>query len=348
MYQHKIVPLVLVILLMLASCIKRYDPEIKSKEAVKYIITGGVISGDKVQRVNISITSPLSNPKYIPVSFCAVKIIDGKGNTYTASDVWDGNYEAIIPESELVPGHTFKVDVQVPGGAHIVSDFDQIQECPEVDSVYYILKEIPTSNPYINIKGIQFYVDLDAENFSCRNFRFEATETWEYTAIFAYDIYHSVCWVTSNIRSVFTLSTKNQSENIYKLYPLHFVDNYSSQRLRYKYSLLISQFSLSEAAYDYWEKIRINNVDQGGLYENQPFQIVGNMHNLSDPAQQVLGFFGASTKRSKRIFVGEVKGLPIEYIDCRPAVWPEIPNPECIDCTRAVGGTNSKPDFWPN
>jgi hypothetical protein len=347
MYKRKLVFTALILTMMLTSCIKRYDPVIKRSDEGKYVITGGVNTGDTIQHINVSIASLLTyKPKVLTVSFCKVKIIDGKGNSYPAKDVFDGNYEAIIPQSELLPGSTFKVDIQVPDGTHIVSDFDQIQDCPEVDSVYYLLDEIPTSNPHFPIRGIQFYLDMNGENYSCRNFRFELNETWKFSANFA-DSDHDTCWLTSNIRSIFTLSTKDQTKNMYKLMPLHFVDNYSSQRLRYKYSLLINQFSLSEAAFDYWDKMRKNNVEQGGLYENQPFQVSGNLHNLSDPTKQVLGFFGASTRKSKRIFVGDIKGLPIEYLDCQPVVWPEILNPECEDCTKKVGGTNVKPSFWP-
>jgi len=346
MYLNKITPLVLVILLMLTSCIQRYDPVITRADERKYVVTGGVNSGDTVQHINISLASLLSNPMYIPVSSCVVKIIDGKGNSYSAKDVFDGNYETIIPESELVTGNIFKVDIQVQGGDHIVSDFDEIQDCPEVDSVYYMLQEPSFDINHFNGMGIRFYVNLNAENFTCRNYRFEATETWKYSANFA-DSEHDTCWVTSNIRSIFTVSTKNQTENIYKLLPLNFVDNYSSQRLRYKYSLLINQFSLSEAAFNYWDKMRRNNEEQGGLYESQPFGVNGNLHNLSDPAMKVLGFFEASTRRTKRIFVSDVKGLPNQFIDCKPVVWPEILNPECKDCTQKVGGTNKKPSFWP-
>jgi len=342
MYKGKLFCIVSLLTLLLYSCIKRYDPVIKRTDEGKYVVTGGVNNGDTVQHINVSIASQLTYiPKRLTVPYCIVKIIDGKGNFYTANDVFNGNYEAIIPVSELIPGNTFKVDIQVPDGTHIVSDFDQIQDSPEVDSVYYL--------PDIFITGIQFYVDLDARNFACRTYRFEAIETWEYTAPFYWYIENSVCWVSSNVRSVFTLSTKDQTKNVYTILPLHFVDNYSSQRLRYMYSLLVSQFSLSDAAFNYWDQMRRNNIEQGGLYENQPFQVIGNLHNLTDPAKQVLGFFGASTKRTKRIFVQGGSGLGNAYIDCPPAIPPARygPESECVDCRNKVGGTNIKPSFWP-
>jgi len=146
------------------------------------------------------------------------------------------------------------------------------------------------------------------------------------------------------VKNIYTLSTNLLAENKFKHMPLHFVDNYSSQRLKYGYSLLVRQYSLSDEAYKYWDKIRINTNEQGGLYAKQPLAIKGNLKNLTFPDQQVLGFFGASEVKSKRIFIRKVENLPCEYIDCEPETKPEL---QCVDCL-SVGGTNVKPYFWPD
>jgi hypothetical protein len=395
MYRNKISYIGLMFVIILTSCVKRYDPEIKSTDAVKFVITGQVNRGDAVQRINISTTSLLAKPTAIPVTGCDVKIIDGKGNTYLGTDVWNGNYDIVIPESELQPGNTFMLDIQVPGSDHIVSDFDQIQDCPDVDSVYYITQKLPTSSPVEFTEGIQFYVDLNAQNFSCRNFRFEAVETWEYHTLYPIEwwyngrLHHTlppdsskmVCWRTSSLRDIYMLSTKNLSENKYNQFPLHFVDNASSSRLVYGYSLLLRQYALSDGAADYWEKIRVNSQEQGGLYESQPLSVKGNLHDVTNPEQDVLGFFGTATVKQKRIFVKDVPDLQLEYVfNCvinslpwgglagtYPRDWPiYLPahttvledtviysydavsiDHECVDCTSTVGGTTVKPDFWP-
>jgi len=119
--------------LALTSCIEPYEPEIESKDAVKLVVTGQVNKGDKVQNVNISTTSQVSEPKYFPVMDCKVKIIDARNNQYEAIDMKDGNYHITIPESELTIGSSFKVDIVVPDGTHIVSDFDELPDCHEVD-----------------------------------------------------------------------------------------------------------------------------------------------------------------------------------------------------------------------
>jgi hypothetical protein len=141
----------------------------------------------------------------------------------------------------------------------------------------------------------------------------------------------------------------------------------------YGYSLLINQYSMSEAAYSYWDQLRINSSEQGGLYEKQPLSIRGNIHNNTNPDQVVLGFFSASSVKSKRIFVSDIENLALDFTTyCAPdtlrvgglhSIDPsEYPaflvgnafgflpiqlSQYCVDCM-ALGGTNIKPDFWPN
>jgi hypothetical protein len=384
--QNKIYIIITAIALMLSSCLKSYEPIITSSDAGKYVVSGQVNRGDAVQRINVSISSPIYKATYNPVTDCKVKILDDKGNSYTTTDQKNGNYEVSIPESEFKPGISFKVDVLLPGGDNIVSDFDQIQDCPEVDSVYYIQQEVPGINPGIPAQGIQFYLNLNGTNITCRNFMFEAYETWEYHSAYPIEWYYNgfinhryppdfsrmVCWKTALVKNFFTLTTRNQTQNMYTRFPLHIVDNYSSPRLEYGYSLLIRQYALSDAAFIYWEKIQLNSNQEAGLYERQPLASKGNMHNLTDPDREVLGFFGATTVKSKRIFVRPIKDLLIKYdpkcdvgtglksLDQIHFAWYpaylfgdnggyrlEMIRPDCVDCLR-LGGINVKPVFWPN
>ncbi len=348
MLRNKFSLLCVLLFIIQTSCIKRFDPEIQSTDAVKFVVTGQVNKGDEIQRVNISTSSPVSNPKLYPVAGCNVKIIDDKGNLYLADDMLNGNYQIFIPQSELSVGSSFKVDIFVPGGVNLVSDFDQIHDGPDIDTVYYQVEQLPAEKPSTELDGIRFCLDLDATAFTTRYFRWEATETWQYKAKLASSVSGvKVCWSTAPIKSIYLVSTKNLTQNKYTRFPLHFVDNISSPRLSFGYSLLVRQYAMSEASYNYWQKIQENSTEQGGLYEKQPLAIKGNIRNISDPDQIVLGFFSANTVKSKRIFVQSVQGLPVLYVDCEPEADPRVkPDPRCFNCLLS-GGTNIKPAFWP-
>ena len=369
---------------MLPSCIIPYEPHIDNKDINKYVVSGQVTDQNGYQTVTVSKASPVGNPEYIPVSHCYIRIFDDKGNEFEMQESEEGVYKSRIDTYYLSPGTSFKLEILTPDGTSIVSDFDRMNECPDVDSVYYLRKDILTDEPGVGSKGIQFYVDLDGENVETRFFRWEAIETWEYHAtypmewyydgsvhhIFPPDYSRQVCWSTQLVKNIYTLSTENLAENRYDMISLHFVDNRTS-RLLYGYSLLINQYAMSEEAYSYWDQMRINSTEHGGLYDKQPLIIKGNLHNNTNPDQEVLGFFSASSVKSKRIFIKNVENLELDVpAYCNPTVprygfreltpsdyptflmgdkegyWMVFLNMECVDCL-SMGGTNIKPDFWP-
>ena len=385
MLQTKIVIKFLILAIMLPSCITPYEPHINSKDINKFVVSGQVIDNSDYQTVSISKASSVGEPQYIPVSSCNVRILDDKGNEFLMQESSAGIYQVQIDKNYLTPGTSFKVVILTSDGVNIESDFDQMSECPVVDSVYYIRKENLTNIAGQVTNGLQFYVDLDCGNINSHFFRWEAIETWEHHAPYPREWYYDgtvhhisppdfsriVCWSTEPVRNIYTLSTLGLVENKYYMLPLHFVDNHTS-RLMYGYSLLINQFSMSEAAYSYWDQLRINSSEQGGLYEKQPLSIRGNLHNNTNPDQVVLGFFSASSVKSKRIFVSDVENFAFDFPTyCSPdtlgvgglhSIDPsEYPaflagnklrffsvqlSQYCVDCM-ALGGTNIKPDFWP-
>ena len=192
------------------------------------------------------------------------------------------------------------------------------------------MKEIPQNSSGLIIKGLQFYIDLDAEIYPAifsggkllKPGNITYLREWYYDGTVHHisppDYSRMVCWSTDTVKSIFTLSTEGLTENRYFKFPLHFVDN-SSPRLMYGYSLLINQFALSEAAYSYWDQLRINNSEIGGLYHKQPLSIARDLHNNANPDQKILGFFGVTSVKSRRIFVNPIDDIDVHQINyCRP------------------------------
>lgn len=385
MPQTNIIIKFLILAIMLSSCIMTYEPHIDSKNINKFVVSGQVTDNSDYQTVSVSMASPIGDPQYIPVSGCYVRIFDDKGNEFVMQEAEAGIYKGRIERNYLTPGTSFKVEILTSDGINIDSDFDRMSECPVVDSVYYVRKEIQTNIRNQITRGLQFYIDLNCGNINSHFFRWEVIETWEYHVDFPREWYYDgtihhiyppdysrkVCWSTKLVKNIYTLSTQDLVENKYYMLPLNFVDNHTS-RLMYGYSLLINQIAMSEAAYSYWDQLRINSSEQGGLYEKQPLSIRGNLHNNTNPDQVVLGFFSASSVKSKRIFVRDVENFAFDFTTyCSPdtlrvgglhSIDPsEYPaflegnkikyfliqlSQYCVDCM-SLGGTTIKPDFWP-
>jgi hypothetical protein len=373
------------LLLLMFACIKPYTPVIEGNAANKMVVSGKISDVEGWQEVDISMSSPVQNPQHIPVSDCIVNILDDKGNIFSLPEDNPGTYRAWIEQEYLAPGTAYKVNVYTSEGETIESSYDTLLAGAPLDSVYYIIEDVPTSDPDIFIRGLQFYVDLNATEFACRNYRWEISQTWELHAehpkeyyydgrmhqIIPPDYRYMICWVTSQVKAVYTLSTKTLNQNAFHQYPLHFVDGQSTARLGILYSILVSQQSLSENAYKFWEQVRINSEGFGGLYEKQPLAIKGNLLNLTSPDKEVLGYFYATSQTSRRYFYKDIEGLELNFSDhCNESPlgamgWAEFSklnypvyflyttegelrtlNIECVDC-RKMGGSTTKPDFWP-
>jgi hypothetical protein len=374
--------LIWIVLILFSSCIEEYTPEIDDEDSGLYVVQGRVTDLDGFQTISVTRSSAISDPQVIPVEGCNVKIIDDQENVYQANPTEPGDYLAYIDPSFLTDGAAFRLEVTTPSGDILRSGFDTLRTCPDIDSIYYIIEDFVTSDPEVYIPGIQFYIDFNGTNIKTKKMKFEVEETWKYqmeypiqwiwdgrtlTTIDPPDYSKNICWNTSNTGNIYTLTTENLNANVFRKFPLHHVLN-NSNKLLMGYSILFRQLTIADPVFDYFEKIKDNVLDNGGLYETQPQQIEGNIHNVSDPNTRVLGYFYAAGASEQRKFISTVEGLELNLADfCTPISLDlgyrflrNLTHPVyllleggqfllddlCVDCT-AWGGVTVQPDYWP-
>ena len=383
--------ILLLLILTCDSCIEPFEPVIKEYQRV-LVINGKITDQPGMHYVEISRSTPYNYPSYEPVWGCMVMVTDENGNRIHFPEREIGKYGADIPGSFLAVGKAYSLQVQVftPFQKEYCSEYDTLLACPPIDSIYYEVETRETSGTDFILGGIQFYVDMTGAASDSRNFMWQLEETWEYwAALFSQYIrreggevisFHSndhfyKCWKTYPIGEIYTKTTRNLSVNALKRNSLNFVSN-ETDRLKVKYSLLVKQQSLTRRSYVYWEKMRAQSRETGGLYETQPSSAIGNICNTTDPDEVVLGIFYATQQRTKRIMVDNVSGEndPFEFeIPCLTCEWEDATgtfqsvsdfpyylksnHPSgygppyltadqiCFDC-RIRGGINVKPDFW--
>lgn len=374
--------LIWILLIFFGSCIEEYTPKIDDEDSGLYVVLGRVTDLDGFQTISVTRSSAISNPGVIPVEGCNVKIIDDRENVFQANPTEPGDYLAYIDPAFLTDGAAFMVEILTPAGEMLRSGFDTLRSCPDIDSVYYVIEEFATRDPEVSIPGIQFYIDFDGTNIKTRKIKFEVEETWKYqmeypiqwtwdgrtlTTYEPPDYSKSICWKTTNTGMIYTLTTENLNANEFKRFPLHHILN-NSNKLLMGYSILFRQLAIGDQAFTYFEKIKDNVLDNGGLYETQPQQIEGNIYNVSNPDTRVLGYFYAAAASQQRNFISEVEDLKLNPTDfCSPISLDlgyrflrNLKNPVylllergqyllddlCVDCT-AQGGVTVQPDFWP-
>ncbi len=370
-------------LLLFAGCIEPYSPDLQGEAESTYVVSGEVTNKEGYQFVSVSKAAPIDKPLLDPVTGGTLSIEDDQGHVFYMEEYSNGQYRVWMDGQFLQEGTSYRLQIALPNGDKIISDYDTLHNCPEIDSVYYKRVDMISPVTGTNVKAIQFYTNFHGSETDSRYYRWSAVETWEHHSPWPIEFYYdgkinvvdppdyslSVCWITEPNSQVITLSTINLVTNDYYMLPINYVDN-TTTRLYFGYSVLITQHALTEAAYNYREQLRINNDHSGGLYEKQPLPVTGNLKNLSDPGKKVLGFFEASGISEKRIFIDAIRDMDIYYDDiCAPyplgrrgwqiytrADYPVylvmyqrlrlIVDPHCVDC-RYYGGVLEKPEFWP-
>jgi hypothetical protein len=371
------------LLLMVTGCIEPYVPHITGDSGNVYVINGEVTNVSGYQTITISTASSVNNPEYIPMNGCVGAIEDDKGHTFDLEESEPGRYQVWMDQEFLTPWTSYRLRVSLPGGDEIASAYDMMPACPALDTIYYERKEKVTVNTGQVQTGLQFYVDFHGTDADSRFYRWTTDETWEYHSgyprqyyydgefhkIWPPDYTYHVCWITAPVKDIFTLATSNLVSNSYEKMPVQFVAN-TTNRLYVGYSALITQHAISGPAYTFWEQLRINSEEQGGLYEKQPLSVQGNLHNVTHPGNRVIGFFGASSVAQKRIFVDGIRDMGVTdgyqcdphrlgnmgWLEFTPEDYPvyytywglevRILDHICVDC-RDLGGGLTKPEFWP-
>lgn len=382
MHQNKWTTAILFAVLC-SGCIEPFEPEIEENNQVM-VIDGSINDSDSIQTITVTTSSPYNSPKFQPVSGCVVRVEDDVGNGVVFLENGDGIYQTHLEPGFMEVDRAYKVQVFTPDEKTYESEYDSLLTCASIDDLSYRLEVQPTSDPQVSYYGIRFYADVLGSMEDSRNYMWTFEETWEYhsTYIIQY-IYDGktfidytpqlhdlqICYLTDSLENFEVGTTTQLERNEIHQQPLYFVTN-QSPRLRNGYSLLVKQHSLSYNAYLYWEKMRSQAGDTGGLFETQPSSSKGNIYNVNDPGEKVLGYFFVSQVREKRITESEHFNFPIAEFDCPLDTAFSLNDffldypyymfslspfgrgspfaysmKECHDCTYR-GGVTTKPDYW--
>jgi hypothetical protein len=110
------------------------------------------------------------------------------------------------------------------------------------------------------------------------------------------------CWKTVISTKISIASTVRLAEDVVYNYPLIYLPS-GSQKMQIMYSVLVRQRAISKEEYNFMDQLEKTTESVGGLFDPQPSQVPGNIHNLSDPTSPVLGYFSAGDATEKRFFL---------------------------------------------
>ncbi|MDP4222199.1 MAG: DUF4249 domain-containing protein [Bacteroidota bacterium] len=364
---------VLILILIGASCITKFIPE--TNEDKNMLVVEGLITDHPEDNVvKLSLSMPLGGRANIkPLKGCTVTVTDDKGNLYyftetSTAGTYKSGMQGITGRKYTL--HVITRDILTKNYSYYSLPME-MQPVPLIDSVFYekvTIAEKTTERP--KLEGCQVYLNTHDPAGECKYYRWDFNETWEFRLPFGYPK-NNTCWISDNSSAINIKNASLMSEDRINRLPIRYISN-ETDRLKVRYSILINQYSLNMDEFGYWEKMQNVMQDVGGLYDIIPAFVPGNVFCVEDPAEKVLGYFSVSAKTSKRIFIKDnFSGIVNLYGDCiRDTIYGTGPIPNlnitvwileqelyarppytvitdargCADCT--TRGTTTKPYFW--
>jgi hypothetical protein len=367
--------IILALLILLSGCISEFVP--RTTQDQEMLVVEGLIT-NRPETYTIKLSAPFhlgSNNVSHPISGSDVWVTDAMNNSFVFTETQPGIYTSDSSKFQGVIGGIYTLHINT-NSKNTASNYQSIpaelKAVPPIDSIYYDKLTFATgADGTPTQQGAQIFLDTHDPTNQCKYFRWEYYENWEFRL--PYNVPNSLCWISNKSDLIHVKNTSVIAEARVTKYPLIFIPN-TTDRLREKYSILVTQYSLNEDEYLYWEKLQNISEQVGSLYDIIPSAIPSNIYCVDDPSQNVLGYFSVSASSSKRIFIKDhfagvlsayndktciadsVIGsglIPNEGINVWVIIDQPLPPPGLRVITRTKGcydcrerGTIIRPDFW--
>jgi hypothetical protein len=373
--RHIAIIVCVIISSMIPSCIEPFEPEIDRYEDIM-VVDGVYTDADEPMYVRLSRTSSYYDQKEELISGAFVVIVNDSGAVELYNEVSTGYYRLAQGKMPGEAGRSYKLVVETLDGDRYESDFQELKKAVEIDSVYFEVAEGLTTGSRLSDNKVTFYLDSKDEEGLTQYYSWDWTETWKYEAPHHKPGFEDrkICWRNFHSNEIVVNNTSRLTEDYNFKKELYTIDGMSS-RLHVQYSTIIRQYSISRTTYEFLSKLQELNEQSGSIFDSPPNPVVGNMQNVNDPFEPVLGYFQVSGVSETRIFLSaedlpkefassngydhcnflQVQGegfgelaagwLLLERFEWMDTIWTNMTSHnDCYDCTAA--GSNDEPDFW--
>ena len=277
-----------------------------------------------------------------------VWVRDEEGNQTFFEELEEGNYYT-PPTFQALIGRKYTLLITLANGERYVSTPEQVLPAPPIDSLTVLFKRQPVLNGAVQETGIEIYAQWkdpeDASNYYL----------WETEGIHILNTQPSL-YVGRDGQGNPVPAPKDCCERCYQYEPdintviRIFKDNFTNgknnaelavyipddgKRFMEKYMAIVKQYSLTKEAFQFYDLLKNQLSIQGDIFDPPPATIRGNMINLDNPDEEVIGYFRASDVATDTIYI----------------LRDDLEEPKPIkqifdDCRVFKGATTERPPFW--
>lgn len=362
--------------LLLFGCRDKFDMELRDSDQSFLVVEGTLNAGQGPTNILLTRSVNIKDPAQVkPVLNAVVSVENENGDVFPFSETGPGQYSH--NQLPLVVNGQYRLRIKTNDNKEYLSDPVTVMHTPAIDSISWKIKP----------DGMMIYASThDAANKS-HYYKWDFNETWEirsyYSSYFQWIggttiietliPYNYQCWKYDESSTIVLGSSAQLQNNTISETPVHFIP-FGSEKMSYRYSILLRQQSLDKPAYEFLMMMKKNTESIGTIFDPQPSELRGNIKCISNPEELVVGYLTASSFSEKRIFITaaeanwnyyqncpyiEVPNNPDSIASQVPSYlpWSALLSPTgsivayymapagCVDCTKR-GGSLVMPAYW--
>ena len=302
------------------QCVTQFDPELTT-DITKLVVDGLITDQPPPYLVRVTYSAPYTNDETIfgrSPAQAKVSIRDDQGGIEELRYTSNGYFISSATGLRGIVGRKYYVVIVLPDGRQYQSREELLRPTPKIDTLRVEYQQL--TGIYLRGKfkiSVETTDPAESEDFYRWSWsHFETKTRCDITSELGPSgqlirIEWSCCvpcWSVTKCEGCINIAS-DKLINGKKIVDQFLVDvPYTSAK---PYFVLAQQQSLTKEAYNFWNKVRGQLNNSGGVFDTPPVLIQGNIYNVSNPDEQVLGYFGASSLRYMPYYVDRLRtGVP--------------------------------------
>lgn len=347
---------------LLVACVDLYDPKLTS-DKLRLVVEAQFTTKLDYQYVYLTYDAPYNsegnNFKNL-VTRAKVKITDDQGKVFEFYDEIEPNNQIKTREgynyrsvnkikAEL--GRKYKLTVEVLDGRKYESSLESPVPVTKVDKVNIEFRELGRPSKVVG----EFLVSIDTKDAPTSKdfYKWDSYHVKQINYCREWYIYGQGGAVTQSFvdKCCEPCFEKVKNDDAFQLANDRLINGNSIIRQHVAtvpfdnntpYYLVVNQYSLTEDAYKFWNAIKEQSKNSGGLFDATPKSIRGNIKNINDASEEVLGIFYVSDVYEHQINIERNRSTPKPII-IEPYSLGWIKTEQCFPCQESYNRTKVRP-----
>jgi hypothetical protein len=314
----------------LFTCIEPFNPGLNDYKSL--LVVDALLTDENTSNyVRLSRTKETLKELPEKVTGATVLISDDAGKSTLLQETSEGLYKTDSLTFRGLPGKSYTLHIKTADGKEYESEPCTLYEGREIDSLYFG-KDRETLEDGEVLGGVRVYID-SKEPTDSRYFRWTYEEWWKFKIpvpksfeyvnqnnIYEIPLANVTCWKNKRSDEILIQSSGTGVNGPFVKKPVLFIPAEKSDRLLVQYCIEVRQYSISKSEYEFWDHMMQINDAGGDIFDKQPFQIISNIHSISNSEERVVGYFQVSAVRRAKQYLTrkEVDMLDLELYsyDC--------------------------------